>query len=139
MINIFTYRSPNRSGVGTIDNRNRFGQVFDTLSRKIKHPGLITPPFYEKFSRRSREKILGFFLISRLEISKNMYSKKVRVGLFDRGCFISRDKVTIPSQKCHFQFFCATLSRHFFQDICLHETKCFRLKFFQVHNCVVFG
>ena len=30
MINIFAYTSPNRSGVGAIDNPDRFEQVFDT-------------------------------------------------------------------------------------------------------------
>ena len=30
MINIFAYRSPNQSGVGAINNLNRFEQVFDT-------------------------------------------------------------------------------------------------------------
>ena len=30
MINIFTYTSPNRSGVGAIDNPDQFEQVFDT-------------------------------------------------------------------------------------------------------------
>ena len=30
MVNIFTYTSPNRSGVGAIDNPDRFEQVFDT-------------------------------------------------------------------------------------------------------------
>eukprot|EP00493_Phyllostaurus_siculus_P009571 UN09693 len=30
MINIFAYTSPNRSGVGAIDNPDRFEQAFDT-------------------------------------------------------------------------------------------------------------
>ena len=30
MINIFAYTSPNRSGVGAIDNPDRFEQIFDT-------------------------------------------------------------------------------------------------------------
>ena len=30
MINIFAYTSPNHSGVGAIDNLDRFEQVFDT-------------------------------------------------------------------------------------------------------------
>ena len=30
MINIFAYTSPNRSGVGAIDNPDQFEQVFDT-------------------------------------------------------------------------------------------------------------
>ena len=30
MINIFAYTSPNCSGVGAIDNPDRFEQVFDT-------------------------------------------------------------------------------------------------------------
>ena len=30
MVNIFAYMSPNRSGVGEIDNPDRFEQVFDT-------------------------------------------------------------------------------------------------------------
>ena len=30
MIDIFAYTSPNRSGVGAIDNPDRFEQVFDT-------------------------------------------------------------------------------------------------------------
>ena len=30
MVNIFAYTSPNRSGVGAIDNPDRFEQVFDT-------------------------------------------------------------------------------------------------------------
>ena len=30
MINIFAYSIPNRSGVGAIDNLDRFEQVFDT-------------------------------------------------------------------------------------------------------------
>ena len=30
MINIFAYTSPNRSGVGAIDNPDRFEPVFDT-------------------------------------------------------------------------------------------------------------
>ena len=47
-----------------------------TLCREIKHPWLITPLFLEKISRRSRDKILVFFLISWWEISKNMDSKR---------------------------------------------------------------
>ena len=30
MVNIFAYTCPNRSGVGAIDNPDRFEQVFDT-------------------------------------------------------------------------------------------------------------
>ena len=30
MINTFAYNSPNRSGIGAIDNSDRFEQVFDT-------------------------------------------------------------------------------------------------------------
>ena len=60
------------------------------------------PVFYEKSSRQNREKILDFFLFLGGKTQKTCIKKGWvntpplflgRVGLFDRGCFISRDKV----------------------------------------------
>ena len=73
-----------------------------TLCRKIKHPSLITPLFLGKILAAKPRENFGLFSYFLVENLKKYGFKKGglitppflgRVGLFDRGCFISRHKV----------------------------------------------